>query len=91
MGLTYVICNVSHPCPFIVSMVPGTLPPSSSEGGQVTTQIKPLMASRKSSRKCWNCDKVGHVAKDCWQPKRESWVVVCHRRSGWAICKSGSQ
>ena len=21
MGLTYVICNVSHPCPFIVSMV----------------------------------------------------------------------
>ena len=59
-------CDCRRLSPACVS---GKLPTSSPEGGQVTTQVKPLMVSKESSRKCWNCDKVGHVARDCQQPK----------------------
>lgn len=29
--------------------------------------------------KCWNCDKVGHLAKDCWKPKKESMGRTCQK------------
>jgi len=46
-------------------------PPNKPPGtGGVTNQAKP--ATKDAVRKCWNCDKVGHLAKDCQKPKKES-------------------
>ena len=48
-------------------------PPSKPPGtGGAPNQAKPGMNTKDAVWKCWNCDKVGHLAKDCWKPKKES-------------------
>lgn len=40
--------------------------------GQVAAPPRLLPVARDAPRKCLNCDRVGHLAKDCRQMKRDS-------------------
>lgn len=28
---------------------------------------------------CWNCQRVGHISKDCKKPKKKLWCSICHK------------
>lgn len=44
---------------------------AAGQGGEGKALNADGQKKKKETRKCFNCGKKGHIAKDCWQPKKQ--------------------
>ena len=65
-------------------------PPSRPlENGSTPSQDRRGLPTRDGGRKCWNCDMVGHLAKDCRKPKKESLGMTSQKPPSARMVQSG--